>query len=258
MGERYNMKKEIYLPALGIAAGELMIFSGQVYAGLVIHIINLQAINLSLIFSNFQSDIKKVYQSLFLLLLMRIINIAIPQFFTTTLLWYPLVYGVMFIPIYLIIKNQHISLKELGLDFSRLWLYLPAAFVIGAGMAYLEYHILYPQPLIANIQFSNIVLITIVMFIFVGAVEELIFRSILQTRLEKALGLKYGLLLSGILFGIMHAGYGIINEILFASVFGIILGYLFQKTRSYPFILAIHGFANVLLFGILPIVLLSP
>ena len=44
----------------------------------------------------------------------------------------------------------------------------------------------------------------------------------------------------------MHSGYGRIDEILFAGIFGIIIGYIFQKTRSFPFILVIHGTANVL------------
>lgn len=249
------MKKELYLPVLGIAAGELMMFTGRIYTGIAIHIINLQLIALALIFSRYPSEIKRVHQSLLLLLQMRIINIAMPQFFTITLLWYPLVYGVMFLPVYLIIRNQQIPSKDLGMDYRRLYIYIPAALLIGAAMALLEYRILDPLPLIANIQLSNLVLITVVMFVFVGAVEELIFRSILQTRLEKALGLKYGLLLSGILFGIMHAGYGIMNEILFAGFFGIVLGYIFQKTRSFPFILTIHGTVNVLLFGVLPILL---
>lgn len=61
--------------------------------------------------------------------------------------------------------------------------------------------------------------------------------------------------MSGILFGIMHSGYGLMNEIIFASLFGILLGYIFQKTRSFPFILVIRGTVNLLLFGILPIVL---
>jgi len=249
------MKKEIYLPVLGIAAGEIMMFYGQVYVGLAIHIINLQAINLSLIYSSISPDIKKVHQSLLLLLLMRIINLAMPQFFTLTLLWYPLIYGVMFIPVYSIIKNQKIPLNELGMDFRRLHFYIPAAILIGAAMAVLEYRILHPIPLIASIQIPNLILITVVMFVFVAAVEELIFRSILQTRLEKVLGLKYGLLLSSFLFGILHAGYGILTEILFACLFGMVLGYIFQKTRSFLFILLIHGTANVLLFGILPIIL---
>ena len=247
------MKKEIVLPILGIAAGELMMFLNHEFIGLAIHVINLQLISLFIIFGRFSLSLKNVFQSLILLLLMRIINLSMPQIFTITLLWYPLIYGVMFIPIYIIIKNQQIQLKELGMDFGMLRIYLPAALLIGFGMALLEYRILQPVSLIENIRFSNLVLITIVMFVFVGAVEELMFRSILQTRLENVLGLKSGLILSSFLFGIMHANYGSVNEILFAVFFGIILGYIFQKTRSFPFIVSIHGITNVFLFGILPI-----
>lgn len=249
------MKREIYFPALGIVFSELMMFFGQVNIGLPIHIINLQLISLALIFNNFQSDIKKVLQSMILLILMRIISLVMPQFFTNTLFWYVLVNAIMFIPIYIIIKNQDISLNEIGINFKRFHIYLPIALIIGIDLAVLEFRILDPSALIGNIQPYNLVLIAIVMFVFIGAVEELIFRSILQTRLEKVIGLKKGLFLTAILFGIMHSVYGQINEILLATILGIIIGYAFQKTRSFPFILAINGTTNMVLFGILPILL---
>jgi membrane protease YdiL (CAAX protease family) len=249
------MKKEIYLPVLGIGAGEIMMFFGQVYPGLAIHIINLQVLTLLLIFSEFPSKIKMIHQSLTLLLLLRIVNLAMPQFFTQTLMVYPLTYGIMYIAVYTVIRNQNISDKELGLNSKRLHIYLPSALIIGAAAALIEYSILKPVPLIENTGLSNLILIAIVMFMFVGAIEELIFRSMLLTRLEKVFDPITALLLSGTLFGIMHSGYGRVDEILFAGIFGFIIGYIFQKTRSFPFIMVIHGTANVLLFGILPIIL---
>ncbi len=255
MGEYYKMRKEFYLPILGIAVGEFVMYYGQMYAGLGIHIINLQIITLILIFGSLSPETKNVLQSLLLLLLLRIVSLAMPQIFSSALLWYLLVYGVMFLPVYLIIKNQQIASKQLGINFSRLHVYLPFALLIGAITALIEYRILAPASLIENTGILNVVLIVIVMLVFVGVVEELIFRSILQTRLEEVLGLKYGLLLSAVIFGIMHVGYGTITEILLAGIFGIIVGYIFQRTRSLPFIVAIHGTANVLLFGILPVIL---
>ena len=248
------MKKEIYLPILGIAAGEILMFFGMIYYGLAIHIINLQVLTFAPGFKHFSSDIRTIHQSLILLLLMRIVNLAMPPFFTMTLLWYPLTYGIMYIAVYSVIRNQQISYKELGFTFKRFHIYLPAAILIGAVSAIIEYRILKPLPLIDDIGLSNIILIAMVMFIFIGAIEELIFRSILLTRFEKVLEPGTALLISGILFGIMHSGYGRIDEILFTGIFGIVIGYIFQKTRSLPFILVIHGTANVLLFGILPII----
>jgi len=247
-------KKEIFLSMLAIAAGEILIFFSFVYSGLAIHIINLQAITLLLIFKNDSSEIKMIFQSLILLLLMRIVNLEMPHFFTMSLLWYPLTYGVMYIAVYSVIRNQHISFKELGMNLERLHVYLPAALLIGAVAALIEYRILRPLPFIENTGLSNLILISVVMFIFVATIEELIFRSILLTRLEKVFDPGIALILSGILFGIMHSGYGRMDEILFAGIFGIIIGYIFQKTRSFPFIMLIHGTANVFLFGILPII----
>jgi uncharacterized protein len=248
------MKKEIYLPIMGIAAGEIMMLSGHIYMGLVLHVINLQAITLALIFSDLSIEKKNLIQTLLLLLQMRILNLAMPQFFTSKLLWYPLVYGVMFISIYYVTKQQNITSKDIGIDFNRWYLYIPLALLIAAAMAMLEFRILDPVPLITNLEIRNLLLISIVMFIFVAAIEELIFRSLLQTRLQSVFGTNKGLFLGAALFGIMHSGYGLVDEVLFATFFGAVLGFIFQKTRSFPFILIIHGTANVFLFGILPIV----
>ncbi len=246
-------RKAIYLSMLGIVIGELLILLNHAHLGLAIYIINLQAVTLIMVLSKYPSEIKNVLQTLLLLFLMRIINLAMPQLFTVTLLWYPLVYGVMFIPIYYITQHQNITSGEIGIDFRRLNVYIPLAFLIGAIMALLEFQILHPVSLIVNLKIQNLILVATVMFIFVAAVEELIFRSILLTRLEKLFSGNQALLLGAFLFGMMHAIYGVLNEVIFATFFGIVLGFIFQKTRSFPFILLIHGTANVLLFGILPI-----
>lgn len=261
MGE-CDMKKDIYIPKniyvpiLGIIIGEFLMFHNDVYYGLGIHTINLLAITFMITLGEMSVDTKNVLQSLILLILLRIINLSVPQLFSIAIIQYPLIYGIMFIPIYSIIKNQQISAKELGIDFKKIYIYLPVAILIGAVTAIFEYKILGPIPLIERMELSDIILIVIVMFVFVGLVEEIIFRSILQTRIEKVLGLRYGILLSGSIFGIMHASYGVIGEILFASIFGIILGYIFHKTRNLPFIVSIHGATNVILFGILPYMLI--
>ena len=248
-----NVNMGIYLSVLGMIAGELLMFEGYVYPGLAVHIINLQAITIAIILGKFSPGTKSVLQSLLLPLQMRIINLAMPQFFTITLLWYPLVYGVMYISIYYITQHQNITSKEIGIHLRHWYIYFPAALLIGIAMAMLEFQILRPTPLILDLKLPNLLLISMVMFVFVGAVEELIFRSILLTRLEKTFGMFKSLFLSSLLFGIMHSGYGLISEVVFATFFGFVMGFIFQRTRSFPFILLIHGTANVLLYGILPI-----
>ena len=251
MGERI-LKRQLYFPIIGIIDAELLMFYSQTILGLGIHIINFLAIIFILIFGKLKEKEKNFLYSLTLVILLRMVNISTPQFFTNTLQQYPLIYGIMFVPIYLIIKGQQISSDELGINFKKLYIYIPLAILIGFIAAISEYKILNPIAMIGDLRFSNIALIILVMFVFIATAEEFIFRSILQTRLEKVIGLNYGVLISGIIFGIMHASYGIINEIIFATIFGIIMGYIFQKVRNLPFIISIHGTANVILFGVLP------
>ena len=47
----------------------------------------------------------------------------------------------------------------------------------------------------------------------------------------------------------MHSGYGNIYEIVYASFVGLVIGYLFYRTRSLPLAVMIHGSINIFLFG---------
>jgi membrane protease YdiL (CAAX protease family) len=90
---------------------------------------------------------------------------------------------------------------------------------------------------------------------FVSPVEEMIIQSILQNRLETVLGSREALIVTSILFGLMHSGYGSVYEIFYITLVGAVIGYLFYGTRSLPLVVLIHGFMNVFFFGIIPLLL---
>lgn len=129
------MRKWLYIPTIGIIAGELLIFYGQVLTGLGIHIINLFAIILVIIFNKLSLKERNVLQSLILLPLLRIISLSVPQLSENIYIQHTVIYGIMFIPIYLIMKNQHVLHKESGTSTSillysspslkRVYIYLP-------------------------------------------------------------------------------------------------------------------------------------
>lgn len=260
-----NYINQMIVSVLAIVIGEMLIFSGQAIYGLALHIIHLQALTILIIKDrNFfpisrDMDIKPIFQSFALLLLMRIVNMAMPIFFIPSIFWISVIYGVMFIPIYSVLKHQNFTLKEVGFQCRKLNVfalsYLPVALFIGYMLALLEFQIIQPEPMIDNLNVQNVIVLSLIMFLFVALVEELIFRSILQTGLERALGMNRGLLLASILFGIMHSGYGSFNEILFATFAGMVIGFLYQKTRCLPFIVIIHGTINVFVFGIVSLTL---
>jgi hypothetical protein len=102
----YDLKKWIYIPIIGIIIGELLIIYDKIFAGIGIHIINLLAIILIIIFGNLSLKTKNILQILILLPLLRIINLSIPQLSENIYFQLLIMYGIMLVPIYLVMKNQ--------------------------------------------------------------------------------------------------------------------------------------------------------
>lgn len=135
MGEYNDMKKWLYFPVIGIAIGDFLLFSGNILAGIEIHLINLLAIILMIIFGNLSLKIKNILQSMILLPLLRIISLSIPQLSKNIYMQHLIIYGIMFVPIYLIMKNQHILHKESETNlavliyetpsFGKVYIYIP-------------------------------------------------------------------------------------------------------------------------------------
>ena len=69
--------------------------------------------------------------------------------------------------------------------------------------------------------------LALIMNFFVGFVEEFVFRSALQTVMEEHMGNAVGLVIASIIFGFMHSGYRLPQELLYVSFAGLVFGLLF-------------------------------
>lgn len=130
---------------------------------------------------------------------------------------------------------------------------LLAMFLVSVGLAELEYGIVGPSPLVPSLGAYQIGVLTVVMIGFVGLVEELLFRGVLQQVLERRLGTVPGLLVASGVFGLMHSVYGLPAEIAFAAGVGLLFGVIYDLTDSLLLVAAMHGTINVFLFGIIPL-----
>jgi membrane protease YdiL (CAAX protease family) len=252
--EKSEVKKLRFLtavPVLSIVLAELLIFSGRMGAAVWVHIGTLIALSLSNMVIK-DPRVHKIHQALMLLPVLRLINLSMPIFFDTTLYTFVFIYGPLAIPLAVIVVHQRNSLEQIGITLKHIIPYMlisvPLGFLLGLG----EYLTIRTGYLIPDLSFINLLKLTIIMVFFVGLVEELIFRSVLQTRLEEALSVREALIITSILFGLMHSGYGTYQEMLYTCLVGFIMGLAFYKTKSLPFIAVLHGFVNVFLFGILP------
>ncbi len=182
--------------------------------------------------------------------ILRIVNFSMPVFFPYTIYWLPLVYSPIFISVYAAARALGLEVEDLGLNLRRLYFYVPAGAVIGCALSLIEFRILQPDCLIPDFSIESTLTLCVVMYAFVALAEELVFRSVVQSTLEKEFSLLKGLLFATILFAAMHTEYGL-PEVTFAFFTGLLIGFLFQKTRSLAFIVAIHGTLNVMIFGFL-------
>ncbi|MBU0532620.1 CPBP family intramembrane metalloprotease [Candidatus Micrarchaeota archaeon] len=90
--------------------------------------------------------------------------------------------------------------------------------------------------------------VSILLFAVIAAPvsEEFFFRAFLVKKISSIINPWAGILISSILFGLVHFSYGSIMEIVGAFTIGTILAVIFHKSKSITPCLAIHIFYNLL------------
>lgn len=241
--------KRITVPLLLLIIGEVLIFNGLVVQGMAVYIFNLSILYILIIRGGDDNEVA-LMQRLLLLPLFRIMIIAMPLSVSSTRLnWYLLVGCAMLPAIYIATKTGRLGYAKPEVNKVALK-YIPAAIVLGSLLGIVERRILNPVPLLSEAGIAH-VLIFISIMLFIASVDEIIFRSLIQTAFEEFYGMHHALLVTAVLYGIMHSGYGNGSEIAFGTFSGLILGYVFQKTRSLPLVVLIHSFEGVFLFSCL-------
>lgn len=246
-----NDKRVVYILIFSIILPEIFIYFGKIGEALYLYAGILAALSLMSLFTKDQ-EIRNICQIFLLIPIFRLVNFSMPYFPQSPLISFIFIYTPMIIPVAFVIINQQFTHKELGITSKNLLYYFPLSIFIGLILGRGEYFNLQTVPLIPEFSLTNILLLTSIMIFLVGAIEEIIFRSILQTKLEGTVGMKNGIILSSITFGIMSSGYGNFYAIVYAIFVGLLIGFIFQKTRSLPLAIMIHGFINVFSFGIIP------
>jgi hypothetical protein len=269
-------KAAVMVPFILIISAEAFFYFKDISSTLTLHLLNIFVCVLLAIFIERYSDI---FQAFMLISMLRVLNIGMPIFFNMTLYWMPFVYGTIILSAYILWRLTYDTIIQdrggirnpreyLIVHARRTWeflnrgaleqksqwnnLYVPAAIVIGLVLANMEYAVLGPNPLIPSLSFFNLALLGVVMVVFVGFGEELIFRGFLQARMERHWGTKVALFASAFTFSIMHSGYSNVLYLFFVFFVGMVLATLFWKTRSLIFVALIHGILNFFLFSFLP------
>jgi membrane protease YdiL (CAAX protease family) len=231
-----------------IIVGEALLFGGYRAFGVGVQALNIVAV--AIVVAALHEERVQLVEALALISVFRVFNLSFALAPSVTLYWLVIVYGVMYIPLILIIVHEKMSRSDIGIDnVRRSLLLLPLGAVIGIGFAFIENAILPNSVLIPNFSTIELIQLSIVMIFFVAVVEELLFRVVLQRQLIDRSGAVVGILLTSVIFGAMHAGYANVYELLFATAAGVVLGVAFYKTRNLAFVVTIHAINNIVLFS---------
>lgn len=247
------LKKIFYAgtPITAITLIELLIFGGRLKEASIAYTLLLLSLSFSIAVTK-KHELRKIYQALLLLTIFRLVNFSMPVFFEKNLYSFVFIYAPLAIPITLATIHQKVVYERKRDTLRRIWIYLPLSVLVGLAFGQAEYTLIGARELIPDLSSTNLLILIIIMVFIVGLVEELIFRSIIQTSLEEFFGSAGGIFLSSLLFGIMHSTYGTPYEMVYTFLVGGFLGYLFYRTRSLPLVVMIHGSMNVFLFGVIP------
>jgi hypothetical protein len=115
-----------------------------------------------------------------------------------------------------------------------------------------EYIILRPRPFIPELNLGTIWIPALILLIFTGLLEELIFRGVIQRSILAIMNVHIGIIFVSILFAVLHVGYRSLMDIVFVFGVGMIFSYITLYTRSILGVTLAHGLTNISLYLIFP------
>lgn len=238
----------VAIPTALVLGNEILLYVGRTGLALGGHLLTLLACVLAPLV--FREEVE-IFQAFVLLPAFRLVNLGMPIFVELTLFWYPIIYGPLLPAAVVAVRNQTDVPLTKGLRTALLA--LPVVLLVSAIGGAIEYSIITPAGLVQSASVVQFTLLAIVMIFFVGLVEELLYRGLLQRTLARHVGLLPALIIANLLFGMMHSAYGEPLELLFAALLGLFYGLVYEFTDNMPLITLLHGTLNTFLFGVYPV-----
>lgn len=246
--------RDFVVPGLllgGLTAAELLTAAFSIRLGLVAHSALLALLVMLGAWTD-SSAKRELYWSLTLAPLIRIGSLALPLGTLPLIFWYPLIGVPIFTAAFVTARRLGYTRAQLGLTLPAWRLpaqlaLIPIGFTLGVG----EYLIFRPAPLAQEFTFAAIWPAALVLLVFTGLEEELIFRGIMQRAGLRALG-RWGLVYVNLVFAVLHVGYLSVLDVVFVFLVGLFFSLFVLRTKTIFGVTLAHGAINISLFLLLP------
>jgi membrane protease YdiL (CAAX protease family) len=189
--------------------------------------------------------------------LIRLLSLSLPlaKLGLPVIYWYMIIGAPLFLAAYVASRVTDLHGKRIGWSGQK-WPLQILLGLTGFILGYIEYLILRPGPLASYLGLEDIVVASLILVIFTGVLEEVIFRGLMQSASMQLMG-KFGLIYVAFLFAILHLGYHSFLDLFFVLIVGLIFGMMVWKTQSLLGASLAHGAANVSLYVFLPFLMMS-
>ncbi len=193
---------------------------------------------------------RQLVLSLALVPLVRILSLSMPLVNVPQLWWYPIIYAPLLAAAFVAMRILGYSAGQVGINLRFLPVQLAVA-LTGILFGVVEYQILTPESIIAELTWQQVWLPAVVLLVSTGFVEEFIFRGVIQLTAVEAFGWR-GVVYVSLIFAVLHAGFLSWLDVVFVFVIALFFGWVVKKTGSLLGVTLSHGITNIMLFLVLP------
>lgn len=184
--------------------------------------------------------------------LIRILSLSLPLAGLAQIYWYAIVGAPLFVAAFFAVRASGYSAASIGLRVTRRG--LPVQLLIGlTGLlfGFMEYFILRPPALAPALGLQQIIVPAVILTVFTGLLEEVVFRGLMQRAAGDSLG-RWGVLYVALVFAVLHFGYKSPADVVFVLAVGLFFGYCVARGGSLLGVTLSHSLTNVVLFLIVP------
>ncbi len=206
-----------------------------------------------------QVSYRRLLPALALLPLLRLLSVTMPIREVPQLYWYAMIGIPLLLAAIVAARTLELSCSDLGLGLASrgrfMWLYQATIAASGLPLSFAAFWLVpRPQPLPTTFTGRDLILAPIILFLFTGFAEEIIFRGILQQTARQALG-PFSIIYSSVLFATMYIGSLSPAYVIFVGLVGLYFGWCAYRTGSLWGVVLAHSLLNIGVLLIWPLIL---
>lgn len=182
--------------------------------------------------------------------LLRVASLVLPLAGLPIISWYLLTSIPLSVALLFAARILGLPRAYFGLRASRV---LPqiAIGLLGAPLGVIPYLILRPDSLVAAFNWRSLLIPALILFVSTGVIEELVFRGMLLSAVEKVMG-EWSIVYSSAVYAALQIGNRSLLAVSFAFVVSLVFAWFVRRTHSVVGVAIAHGLMSIGAYLVFP------